>query len=96
MACAGPDLQLRGRVGLVELEVKIEAHVRYGDALEEVHGEGVWLRAVGLPEARGGGVAQRGHAAAGFVRGHGPGGEGRDLAEVRIRVGFARFWFILS
>ena len=43
--------------------------------------EEVRLRAVGLPEVGGRRVAQRGDAAAGFVRADGPGGEGGDFAE---------------
>lgn len=91
MPRARPNLQPRGRVTLVELVVEVETQVGDGDALEEVDGEDVRLRAVGLPEAAGGGGAQGEDAAAGFVGGDGPGGEGGDFAEVR--VGVVRGWW---
>lgn len=81
------------RVRLVEREVDVDADVCDGDHFEEVDRQRVGLRAVGLPEFQGGGVAQGGDAAAGFAGADGPGGEGGDFFEVgRERAGGWLFW----
>ncbi len=82
----------RRGVGLVELEVEVDAQFDDFDQLEEVDGEEVGLGPVGLPELGRGGGAQGVDAAAGFVSADGPGGEGGDFAEVGGVVRVAGCW----
>lgn len=74
------------------LRVDVKSHVRYGDELEEVDVEIVRLRAVGLPVAVHGGVAEGIDAAAWLVCAHGPGGKRGDIFEVRWQGPDGRVW----
>ena len=71
-AAAGEEDDARGRVALILLEVEKEAQGDDSDELEEVDVEIVRLRAIGLPEQRGGGMAELGNTAAGLGAGYGP------------------------
>lgn len=73
-ASAGPELHAGRCVTLIVLKVEEDANMGDGDLLEEVHGEQVGLRAVALPEERGGWVAEGSNTAARFAGANGPGG----------------------
>lgn len=86
-AHAGEELDFRRRVRLVGVEVEVDAHVHDGDEFEEVDAKQVRLRAVGLPELRRVGGAQRAHAVAWFRGADGPGGQGGDFFQAGGREG---------
>jgi len=75
------ELYFGGSVGFVGFEVEEDADQGYGDEFEEVQGEQVRLRTVGLPVVGEVWAAQGCYAGAGFCGCYCPGRKRGDLFE---------------